>query len=55
MKSQRDYFAGCALTALIAENYACSRESQSGCPWSNRQMAEFAFDIADAMLAERDA
>jgi hypothetical protein len=51
----RDYFAAKAMTAYIAENYAAARDTDGdgSCPWSNSDVAEFSYIMADTMLAAR--
>ena len=51
----RDYFAAQAMTAYIAENYAAARDTEGdgSCPWSDSDVAEFSYIMADAMLAAR--
>ena len=43
----RDYFAAKALQGMLAEN--------GGGPMRNNTLAEFSYEIADAMLKARDA
>jgi hypothetical protein len=42
----RDWFAGLAMQSLL---------SQDGEPWVNEALADAAYDIADAMLAQKDS
>lgn len=48
----RDYFAAKAMAAYIHENFATPNLDGTYC-WSNAQIAEEAYYIADAMLSER--
>ena len=48
--SLRDWFAGKALIGLTSSIRACT----DGEDYSPEQMAEYCYECADAMLAERD-
>lgn len=51
--SLRDWFAGQALPVVAAVIVAPGVETDDGEPASSRHVARAAYDIADAMLAER--
>lgn len=48
----RDYFAARAMAEYIRENYSDARDS-GGCNWSERDIAEYSYSQADAMLEAR--
>ena len=52
--SLRDYFAAAALQQLVAFELSPLGAYQHICPESARTIAAFAYDIGDAMLAERN-
>lgn len=48
-----DYFAAQAMVAYIAENYAFASKTGEDCPWNDKDIAAFAYDVAACMVAER--
>ena len=52
--SLRDYFAAAALNRLLAWDFTGPPESKSGFAHYAEQAALTAYQLADAMLAERD-
>jgi hypothetical protein len=52
----RDYFAAAALTGFIANQQAAAAvvKAASSAHGANRVFSETAYDLADAMLAERE-
>lgn len=48
-----DWFAGQAMSALITDRHYLEECREEGSDW-NRNIAEAAYQIADAMLSERD-
>jgi len=50
----RDYFAAAALNRLLAWDFTGPPESKSGFAHYSEQAALTAYQLADAMLAERD-
>ena len=51
----RDYFAALAMHAFHQHAAAMDKANDfNGGPWGNTEVAAFAYELADAMLAERE-
>ena len=51
----RDWFAGKALSGILAESFGCDPNAGIPPPWQPEHAAERAYRMADAMLKARDA